>query len=249
MRAGNLFRSSWRDLRASRRQDAAYKRIWSAFSHYPEIADGRHDTEHWQEKPGPFAICLIRVPAAALEPSLSELHAALAGLPYVRAHPDHFLHITLQELGFVTDPPQHNDDVAPARLEEFLTGATAALAGAGPFEIGLGGANAFQDAVFLDIHDRGQCGRIHERLRELAALPTQPRFAYIPHCTVAHFTESRPTPPDLAARLERWRDRRFGALIVRELEVVTLEVEESYPQFQTLAFIPLTGDGMPSPSP
>lgn len=241
MQLGRLFRSSWRDVRASRRQDIAYKRIWSAFGYYPEIADGRHDTPSWQQAPGEFAICLIRVPARLLHPSLDELRGALTTFPFVRTHPDHFLHITLQELGFITDDPSRPDEISRARFDEFLTGATAALAGAIPFDIRLGGANSFQDAVFLDVHDRGQCSRMHMRLRELAAVPAQPRFAFVPHCTVAHYTEERPVPDGLAETISRWRDRRFGSFTVAEVEVVSLDIGTPYPELKPLSVIPLAG--------
>ena len=241
MQVGRLFRSSWRDIRASRRQDVAYKRIWSAFGYYPEIADGRHDTPNWQRAPGDFAICLIRVPAKLLQPSLDELRDAVGAFPFVRPHPDHFLHITLQELGFIAEEPSSPDEISRARFEEFMTGATSALADATPFDVRLGGANSFQDAVFLDVHDRGQCSRMHARLRELAAIPTQPRFAFVPHCTVAHYTEERETPDNLAATIARWRDRRFGSFTVHEVEVVTLEIGSPYPELKSLSVIPLTG--------
>jgi 2'-5' RNA ligase len=240
MNIGRLFRTSWRDIRASRRQDIANKRIWSAFGYYPEIADGRHDTVEWRSAPGPLAVCLIRVPARTLQPSLNELRAALSAFPYVRLHPDHFLHITLQELGFITDEPDSQDEITPARVEEFVAGAVAALAEAVPFDVRLGGANAFQDAVFLDVHDRGQCSRMHARLRELAAVPTQPKYAFVPHCTIAHFTEEGPAP-GLAETITKWRDRRFGSFTVHELEVVTIAVDTPYPELKTFSRIPLGG--------
>lgn len=240
MKIGRLFRTSWRDIRASRRQDVAYKRIWTAFGYYPEVADGRHDTPEWQEAPGSFAICLIRVPAGVLQPSLDEFRRGLSAFPFVRSHPDHFLHISLQELGFLTDSPKQVDEISPARLDEFVTGATSSLSDAVPFDIGLGGANSFQDAAFLDVHDRGQCSRMHSRLRELAAVPSQPRFAYIPHCTVAHYTEDV-AAPGLGETIARWRDRRFGSFTVYNLEVVSLDLSEPYPVLKTIAEIPLGG--------
>src|SRR5215216_4206683 len=241
MHLGRLFRTSWRDIRASRRQDIAYKRIWSAFGYYPEIADGRHDTPDWQQAPGRFAICLIRVPARLLQPSLDELRSEMSRFPFARSHPDHFLHMTLQEIGFITDTPTNADEISTARFEEIMTGATASLADAIPFDIRLGGANSFQDAIFLDVHDRGQCSRMHTRLRELAAVPSHPRFAYIPHCTVAHYTAEMPAPEDLTETIGRLRDRRFGSFTVYEVEVVTLDIDTPYPELQTLSFIPLAG--------
>lgn len=240
MHVGRLFRTSWRDLRAFRRQDLAYKQIWTAFGYYPATADGRHDTEEWQDAPGAFAICLIRVPAGLLQPSLDALRAALEPFDSVRMHPDHFLHITLQELGFICESPQRSEEITDARVEEFVTGASTALASAVPFDLRLGGANSFQDAPFLDVHDRGQCSRMHARLRELAAVPTQPRYAYVPHMTVGHYTGEAPTQP-LQEALSILRDRRFGSFTVHEVEVVTLSLGGPYPELVPVATIPLGG--------
>lgn len=240
MQVGRLFRTSWRDLRALRRQDLAYKEIWTAFGYYEATADGRHDTAEWQRAPGAFAICLIRVPALLLQPSFDELRARLASFDCVRPHPDHFLHITLQELGFIAANPQRPEEITEARVEEFVTAAGAALATAVPFDVRLGGVNSFQDAPFLDVHDRGQCSRMHARLRELAAVPTQPRYAYVPHMTVGHYTGETPTAP-LQEALAGLRDRRFGSFTVHEVEVVTLDVAGPYSEFVPLATIPLGG--------
>lgn len=235
---GPFFRTSWRDLTASRRQDVAYKRIWSNFSHHPTTADGRHDTADWRGRNGPFAICIIRVPARLLQPSLDELRFGLSNYPWIRVHPDHFIHITLQELGFLCDRPTRPDEISTERVEEFVTGATGAFRDAGQFDIRLGGANSFQDAAFLDVHDRGQCSRMHTRLREIAAIPTQPKYAYVPHSTIAHYTEEH-TVPDLPKTINHWRDRRFGSFTVHELEVVTLDVSDPYPELKPFGVIPL----------
>lgn len=240
MNIGRLFRTSWRDIRASRRQDAAYREIWNAFGYYQAIADGRHDSEAWLSSSGPFAMCIIRVQPRYIQPSLNEVRSGLEPYPYVRLHPDHFLHITLQELGFITATPSCAEEITPGRLDEFIAGATFALSGAIPFDIRLGGVNSFQDAAFLDVHDRGQCSRIHTRLRELAAIPTQPKYAYVPHCTVAHYLEERPAP-GLQEKLAKWRDRRFGSFTVHELEVVTMELGEPYPEFKTIFTLSLAG--------
>jgi 2'-5' RNA ligase len=183
-------------------------------------------------------VVVVRVPADALQPALDEIRDALGGFSNVRIHPDPFLHVMLQELGFVCDKPKRRDELSPARLEEFVASVTPALADATAFEIRAGGANAFQDAVFLDIHDRGYCARLHSRIREIAAVPTIPRFAYLPHVTIAHFTESAPIG-NLPATIARWRDREFGAFNVEQLEVVTLRVDKPYPPLETYAALPL----------
>ncbi|HET8521725.1 MAG TPA: 2'-5' RNA ligase family protein, partial [Thermomicrobiales bacterium] len=138
----------------------------------------------------------------------------------------------------VCEKPDRRDEITPARLEEFIEAASQALAEAPAFEIRLTGANAFQDAVFLDVHDRGHCSRLHTRLRELAAVPTVPKYAYLPHTTIAHFTADAPID-HLPALIAQWRDRQFGAFAVTEIEVITLRLNEPYPPLESYATFPL----------
>jgi 2'-5' RNA ligase len=238
MRFQPLFRARWRDARAALRQDASYRRIWQSFRQFREVEDGRHDTDAWRAQDGIFAGCIVRVPAEALKPALDELRDALRPTPFVRLHPDHFLHIMLQEIGFVCAEPKHRNEWSADRLDEFVTAATAAVAEAPSFDLRLGGANAFQDAVFLDAHDRGACARLHTRLHELAALSTVSRFAYLPHSTVAHFTDRQPIG-NLPAIIAQFRDRRFGTFRVSQVHVATLRLDEPYPALETHAVLPL----------
>jgi hypothetical protein len=219
----------------------AYRRIWKAFTGLSRVADGRHDTPDWRARGGPFAICCVRLQAAALQPELDGVRRALEAEPWVRVHPDGFLHVMLQELGFVLDAPRRRDEIDPARLEEFASVAIAVGRETEPFAISLGGVNAFQDAVFLEVgQGGGRCAWLHARLREAAGATTAPRFPYLPHATIAHFTADAPAT-GLAARLSPWRDRRFDAFTVEQIELATLRTDEPYPPLESYAIIPLTG--------
>lgn len=221
-------------------QGEAYRQIWQAFRTYKQLADGRHDTDEWRRHQGVFAACVIRVPETALQPALDGFRAVLASEPFTRVHPPSFLHIMLQELGFVRDHPEMSDEISPNRLEEFSAGAAAAMAEQAPFRLTLGGANSFQDAAFLDVHDNGRCAKLHQRLHELSAARASSRFAYVPHVTVAHYTADAPVG-NLPAVIAPWRDRLFGTLTVHEIEIVTLRLDEPYPPLESYAIIPLGG--------
>jgi 2'-5' RNA ligase len=219
-------------------QDEAYRRIWQRFRTFERLADGRHDTADWRSHDAVYAVCVVRVPSAAIRSTLDACRSGLVEYPFVRVHPDDFLHISLQELGFVCDKPGRLDEISPVRLEEFATAAAGPIAEHAPFEIVLGGVNSFQDAAFLDVHDRGRCARLHTRLFELAAVSRAPRFAYLPHTTIAHYTADAPID-GLVARLAQWRDARFGAFRATQVEIVTLRLDEPYPPLEPYAIIPL----------
>jgi len=219
-------------------QDEAFRRVWQRFRTFNRVADGRHDTADWRSHTGDYAVCIVRIPPGAIAAELEPVRQVLAVRPFIRIHPDHFLHITLQELGFLCDRPGRADEISPARLDEFVEAAARPVAFTRPFEIDLGGINSFQDAAFLDIHDRGHCAKLHARLHELAAVPHMARYGYLPHSTIAHYTADRPID-GLAGALAPWRDTLFATFRVTQVEVVTLHRDETYPSLEPYAVIPL----------
>lgn len=221
-------------------EDESFRRVWQTFRTFGHLADGRHDGPDWRSHEGVYAICIVRVPAPLLKRPLAQCRAALAAYPFARVHPDHFLHVSLQELGFVCERPERPDEITRERLEEFATAAAGALADRAPFAVSLGGVNSFQDAAFLDVHDDGSCGRLHGRFFELAAVPRVPRYAFLPHVTIAHYTAEAPAD-GLVADLARWRDVRFATFPVTAVEIVTLRLDEPYPELEPYALIPLSG--------
>ena len=222
------------------RSPDVYRRVWTAFERSDATADGRHDTPHWRAHVGPFAACAVRVPTGSMEPDFDVLRHDLASVPGIRLHPNHFLHIMVQELGFVVENPARPDEFSAARLEEFAQAATDPISSAAPFPIMLGGANSFQDAVFLDIRGGEALTRIHSRLFDLAALPRVADYPYLPHCTIAHY-DGTVSPRDAVAILTPWRERVLGGFTVAELEIITMAPSEPYPALESYAVIPLGG--------
>lgn len=193
-----------------------------------EVEDGRHDSEHWRSHAGKFAICCVRVPVSVISPEIAAVRDALGSLPFVRLHPDHFLHVTIQEIGFLSDPPQHRDGFGTDRLEEFIAMSERPICDFAPFEMTFGGVNSFTDAAFLDVHDNGWLSRIHRRLRDFAIVPVDVRYPYLPILTIAHYSGPAPIGR-LPKILSEWRDTEFGTFTVREVDIVLLESTEPYP--------------------
>lgn len=180
----------------------------------------------------------MRVPADVLQPDLHALRGELERLGGVRMHPDHFLHIMLQELGFVVDHPTRPDELTRARLEEFAQAAVGAVASIASAAVSVGGVNSFEDAVFLEVHPGSTLHAIHERLFDLAAIPYVPTYPYLPHCTIAHYDGSVPAAAARAA-LQPWRDAICGDFEIAEIEVVTLDTATPYPVLESYAVIPV----------
>ena len=221
-------------------QRAGFDRIWTGFLAAPSLVDGRHDTPRWTCAEGRFALALLRIDAASLQPALADCQAALGTFPGLRLHPDHFLHVTLQELGFVVDDPSRPDELSKVRLEEFAQSAVGPVADRRPYRVRVGGLNSFEDAPFLEVHDDGSTSALHTRLFELSAIPRAAPFAYLPHVTIGHYLGAG-RPSDVIAMIEPFRDRVFGELTVEAVEIVTLDPAETYPALRPYAIIPLGG--------
>lgn len=212
-------------------QDEAYRRIWQNLRQVTEVQDGRHDGPEWRSREGRFALCCVRIPTDTLSNDFARLRNALAGFPFVRLHPDAFLHIPIQELGFVTEVPEQRDELTGDRLQEFIALAEHPVMAFPQFDIALGGVNSFVDAAFLDVHDGGWLSRIHRRLLDFAIVPPDSQFPYLPHATIAHYTRSAPIG-NLPAVLADWRDHTFASFRATRVEIVLLQPSTPYPELE-----------------
>ncbi len=228
----------WRVRRIARRQESAYRRLWHAFSRYPTLADGRHDDEAWRSHKGRFACCLIRVPVSELQPELDRVRAAVHVDGRVRLHPDHFMHIMVQEIGFVCRNPSNPDELSLERFDELTSALSTSLTDTPCFDVQVTRANSFEDAAFLEVHDNGGCQAVHRRLREVAAVPFIPRYSYLPHLTFAHYLGDFDSLPTVQA-LQQFRQTSFGGFTVREVEIATMQVDVDYPPIYTTHKLPL----------
>lgn len=224
-------------------QDEAYRRIWQHLRQVSEVADGRHDSEEWRRHDGEFVMCCLRVPEEAMSPALDEVRDALRQFPYARIHPASFLHVPVQELGFLVTQPQRRSDIDQTWLDEFIAQSEMPISEFSPFEISLGGVNSFVDAAFLDVHDNGWLSRIQTRLLDFVKIPPSTRYAYLPAVTIAHYTETAPIG-SLVAALTPWRDQIFGHFRVESIDVVKLQTGVAYPELEVIHQIRL---GRPKP--
>ena len=214
-------------------QEEGYRRVWQNLRQVAEVRDGRHDGAEWRARNARFAMCCVRMPAETLSPGINDLRSALAEFPFVRLHPDQFLHIPIQELGFVTGEPRQRDELTLDRLREFINMAERPVDDFPTFEITLGGVNSFVDAAFLDVHDDGWLSRIHRRLLDFVVIPADTHFPFLPHATIAHYTGPAPVG-NLSGVLAEWRDQTFGSFEVTQVEVVLLRTSEPYPEMVTV---------------
>ncbi|MEJ7837918.1 MAG: 2'-5' RNA ligase family protein [Thermomicrobiales bacterium] len=212
-------------------QQRSFDRIWNRFETIAMIEDGRHDTDAWTSRAGDFILCCVKIPREALGPEYEDLRETLGAATPVRLHPPEFLHITVQEIGFVVDKPSSRDEFTAARLDEFLGYIDGPIGDFNPFTIELAGINSFSDAAFFNIRDNGWLSRIHFRMRDFVIIPPNKHFPYLPITTIANYTESAPAA-DLRELLIPFRDTSFGTFQVEEIDILRLNVREPYPELR-----------------
>lgn len=178
-------------------------------------------------------MCCVRIPADALGEQFEALQLALGEFPFVRLHPRSFLHIPIQEIGFVVDEPSGRNELGRGQLQEFISSSERPLLDFPRFPITLGPVNSFADAAILDVHDLGWLSRIHHRVIDFATMPPSTRFPYLPHVTIAHYTGTA-SAENLAGVLAEWRDQQLGEFIVSEIDVVMLSTQETFPEFEVV---------------
>jgi 2'-5' RNA ligase len=212
-------------------QDEAYRRIWQNLRSIAEVRDGRHDGEAWQSHQGQFAMCCVRIPPDALGPEYDGILEALSQFPFVRIHPQSFLHIPIQEIGYVVNEPVSRNEISRNQLDEFITVSQRPLLDFPRFRIGLGPVNSFADAAFLDVQDDGWLSRIHRRLVDLSSVPPSMKFPYLPHATIAHYDRVAPIE-NLPAVLAEWRDTPVGEFVTDDVHVVLLDTRKPDAEFE-----------------
>lgn len=216
----------------------AYHRVWDNFQTAPFVEDGSHDTDDWRLRASSFAICCVRVPREGLNDEFSRVRDVLHDYPFVRLHPDGFLHIPIQELGFVSTMPRARDEINLPRLEEFCSVARIPIAESQQFIVNVVGLNSFLDAPFLGIEDGASLSRIQRRLLDITLIPPNTRYPYLPHVTIGHYIEHAPIE-DLPAKLAPWKDTVFGTFEVKDIDVVTISTDETYPPLVEFQRLPL----------
>jgi 2'-5' RNA ligase len=125
-----------------------------------------------------------------LRPPIAAVQEAMAGIPFLRRIPDHFLHVTV------------------AGSEHARPDAGAALAGLEPFPIRVARTGAFAEAVIAEVEGDG--------LREAARRLGTPPETYVPHVSLAYTWAPGPVEP-VRAVVRRWRHHEIGEQLVDEI--------------------------------
>lgn len=218
----------------------SYEEVWESFVSERRLEFGGHRDPAWQSGHDYSASFVIPVDVSRFTERLRPPREALELETYVSLHPDHFMHITLLLLGFLSPHPEERNEVSGERLTELGEKAKESLADFPAFPVELANLNAFPGAVFVEVHDGGGISRLQDALCAGCGLKRPPGP---PHLTLAYLQapDGTPAPDSLVSAISEYRDWPLGTLQVERAELTLLNVHDDYPAPKTLCELPLSG--------
>ena len=217
---------------------SSFESAWSSFQARDALRLAA-DSWEWSHGRAQYLTFLVRVEQPAAREHLAGVVDRLAGIPGIEPYPDWYWHVTVKGIGFQVVKRVHPDDVLRQDARRTAEQAQAVFSREEAFEAHLGPANAFADAVFVEVWDGGRLRRLNARLVE--ALPELHRYpsdggVYLPHVSVGYFTSNEGLV-ELKAALAALRSEGPGPMLpVRRIELVRAWLlSEDVPELDVLA--------------
>jgi 2'-5' RNA ligase len=218
---------------------------WEAFLARDELVLAE-DVSDWARGRAQSLGFSTRVEGASAREYIAGVIERIADIPGVEVFPDWYWHITIKGAGFQVIKRTHDDDVLREDVPKLAGRAKAIFDGTTAFDVQLGPASAFPEAVILEVHDEGAVRALNTHLlEEVDGIGRYPfdGATFLPHVSVARFTSGE----GLAALKERLGElRNDGAgprFQVRRIELVKVWVSEDLPEIETLATYALASPG------
>ncbi len=185
------------------------------------------DSLEWDDFPNERRLAVIVAAEAALLPGLGDVREALRKLPVVQ-HPDHYLHVTLRELGAAGTV----DDASLDAITDMIAATPA-------WEAKVRGVRAFPTAIWLDPDSDGRMLAIMDKLMaEIGNLPAHPyRPRAVGHLTVA-YSQGELAAEDVGEVLTPLADFEIGRIEMREAILAELHFTEAYPHWTVVRRFP-----------
>jgi 2'-5' RNA ligase len=168
---------------------------------------------------------------AALRPTLD----ALRGFDCLAVVPERYLHVTVTLAGNV-GPDRR---LSAADEQRIAAAGRDAFADVSGFEASFPRLNLFPTVVFADVADGGSFAALNDRACGIDGVEVHGRDeGFVPHLTLAQFCETTDYD-DLVSWLEANRSLDVPSVRVEAIELVAVELDERFPDFETVARYPL----------
>ncbi len=187
----------------------------------------RADGLEWEQHPRARWWSILVEVDAALLPGLGAARAVLGRLPVI-LHPDHYLHVTLRELG-----PVRPDDVA-------LDDVAAAVAACRGWQAEVAGLFTFPTAAWSDPDRDGRFHALHDATLGPFGTPPEQPFGgeHVNHLTLGY--ASADSDVDVVRSvLEPCRDLKLGTIEVHRAVLAELLLDRPYPRWAVSREFPL----------
>ena len=168
-----------------------YERVWAAFQRA-----GRPLTVGTIPLTGERIATHTRHASSAFRPKLPAELTIFAGSwqssQAFASHPDHFLHIMLQESGLLSKSRDNLTRSAQRGSRSLPSRSSSRSRARVPCRSHWAASIRFQDAVFLGV--RGGCSALAAARAVVrpGRLAHTPSYSYLPHCTIAHYDGTTP---------------------------------------------------------
>lgn len=180
-------------------------------------------------------VFLARVADADVREALRPTLDALSEFDCLAVVPEQYLHVTVTLAGSV-GPDQR---LSAADEDRIATAGREAFADVSAFDASFPGFDLFPTVVFAAVQDDGTLAALNERACGIDGVDVHGRDeGYIPHLTLAQF-QSREGYDDLVSWLEANRSLDVPSVRVTDVELVAVDRDERFPEFETVARYPL----------
>jgi 2'-5' RNA ligase superfamily len=210
-----------------------YAAAWRMFEGLERVAPHREDWARWANGRRLHTLLMALVEDAGAVAAIAQVQARLEGLAGLELHAQHFFHISLQTCGF-----GHELAVDHVRVEE-------AVSGLKPFQVELGGVNAFHSAVFLETHSAGQLLALRRALRDGLGPRVHgidPHDGFLFHLTVGYLQAGAEIGA-IRERIKGLREHKVATLTIEQVALVEVPTDQqvAFPRLEPIRTFALAG--------
>jgi 2'-5' RNA ligase len=169
---------------------------------------------------------------------LSQFESALTALERfdcIAPVPLRYLHVTVKVVGNVVEKPESEAELTSKQEERIIESARSAFANIEPFTVEFPQFNLFPSVVYAEVRDGGRFSELNRRACNIPDIPVWNRDGerFIPHVTLGQFTHGEEYE-QLLSHLEANRRIVINPIEVSGIELVSLDLAERFPAFETL---------------
>jgi len=180
-------------------------------------------------------VFLARVDDESVRETLRPTLDALSEFDCLAVVPEQYLHVTVTIAGNVGSGQRLSEH----EEERVAAAGRTAFADASAFEVTFPQLDLFPSVVFASVDDGGSFEGLNERACGIDGIEVHGRDeGYVPHLTLAQF-RSRDEYEDLLAWLESNRSLEAPSTRVTDVDLVAVDRDERFPEFETVARYPL----------